>query len=270
MPVKGVIELTWSDLAAAAGLVLVAGLVSVGLRLRLERRLAVAALRTLVQLLLVGYVLKYVFDVQRYGVLPLVAAVCVMFVVAAREGAKRPKRRFRGVAWLAFITLVASGLVTTATITGLVINVRPWYEPQYLVPLLGMVLGNQLTALSLCMDQVLGILSERRAEVEMELAHGATRWEAARDALSEGVRSGMIPVINAMTVVGIVALPGMMTGQILAGASPTTAVKYQIVVMFMIAGATAMSCIIMTLLTYRRLFNARHQLEADKIVAQRS
>jgi putative ABC transport system permease protein len=109
-------------------------------------------------------------------------------------------------------------------------------------------------------------LAERRAEVEMELSHGATRWEAARTPLRDAVRRGMIPIINAMMVVGLVSLPGMMTGQILAGADPLEAVKYQVVIMFMIAGATSMGCIGMALLVYRRLFNEKHQLRADLIL----
>jgi putative ABC transport system permease protein len=267
MPPEPVIDMSPWHLGLAALLVVVAGIVSVGLRLQLERRLAIAAVRTVVQLLLVGYVLKWVFEARSF--FPLLAAMCFMFVVAAREGVKRPKRRFGGMTWLALLALIVSGMLTTSTVTALIIGVRPWYKPQYLIPLLGMVLGNQLTALSLCLDQILGILSERRSEIEMELAHGATRWEAARDAVGEGVRSGMIPVINSMMVVGIVSLPGMMTGQILAGADPHVAVEYQMVVMFMIAGATALSCIIMAMLTYRRLFNARHQLEGDRIVRQK-
>lgn len=266
MPTDSLIDMSGWDLAVAAGLVLLAGVVSLALRLGIERRLAVATLRTTVQLLLVGYVLKWVFEAR--SVLPLLGVLCFMFIMAAREGVKRPKRRFGGMTSLALLTLIISGMLVTATGTGAIIRVRPWYEPQYLIPLLGMVLGNQLTALSLCLDQILGILSERRTEIEMELACGATRWEAARDALAEGVRSGMIPVINSMMVVGVVSLPGMMTGQILSGLDPHVAVEYQIVVMFMIAGATALSCIIMALLTYRRLFNARHQLEGDRIVKQ--
>jgi putative ABC transport system permease protein len=107
--------------------------------------------------------------------------------------------------------------------------------------------------------------SEHQAIVEMELSHGATRWEAARDVVRESVRKGMIPTINAMMVVGVVSLPGMMTGQILAGNPPLQAVQYQIVVMFMLAAATSLGCIGVALLAYRRLFNARHQLQSGLI-----
>jgi putative ABC transport system permease protein len=100
-----------------------------------------------------------------------------------------------------------------------------------------------------------------RPEVEALLALGATRWEAARRPVEEAVRTGLIPILNAMMVVGVVSLPGMMTGQILAGASPLEAVKYQIVVMFLIASGTAIGTVSVVLLSYRRLFNSSHQFQ---------
>jgi putative ABC transport system permease protein len=188
-----------------------------------------------------------------------------MIGAASHAAVKRPTRTFKGVTWRAFVTLVLSGLLTTFLVSRVVIEIQPWHKAQYLIPLLGMILGNGLTGISLCLDQLLERLSERRAEIEQELALGATRWEAARDVLGDAVRRGMIPIVNAMMVVGIVSLPGMMTGQILAGENPVNAVKYQIVVMFMIAAATSMGCILMALLAYKRLFNARHQLDAGLI-----
>ena len=128
-----------------------------------------------------------------------------------------------------------------------------------------MVLGNSLTGISLCLDSLLERFDAGRPEIEMWLALGATRWEAARGALRDGVRRGMVPMLNAMTVVGIVSLPGMMTGQILAGASPLEAVRYQIVVMFMLAASSAVGSILIALLVWRRAFNDRHQLRADRI-----
>jgi putative ABC transport system permease protein len=96
--------------------------------------------------------------------------------------------------------------------------------------------------------------------IEGDLALGATRWEAARPLIGEALRTGMIPTINAMMVMGLVSLPGMMTGQMLAGASPTAAVRYQIVIMFMIAATTALGTLAVILLAFRTLFNRKHQL----------
>ena len=259
----GAIPLDATDLSIAAGLVFLAGLISLALRLGQERRLLLASVRTVVQLLMIGYVLTWVFANQNVLVLCLIVAI--MVAAAGHAAINRSARSFRGAYWRAFLTLALTGILTTFTVTAAVVRVSPWYDPQYVIPLLGMVLGNGLTGISLCMDQLLERLSEGRALVEMELSLGATKWEAARDNLRAGVRRGMIPIINSMMVAGIVALPGMMTGQILAGADPLDAVKYQIVVMFMLAGGTALGCITIALLIYRRLFNDCHQLDWEKI-----
>lgn len=266
MPNRGVIPIDNGHLAIAAALVLVSGLVSLVLRLGLERQLFIAAVRTVVQLLLIGYLLRWVFAVDNpYLLLPILV---FMVAAASHSAVDRAHRRYRAVSLDAFITLALSGLVTTFTVTSAIIGVTPWYRPQYVIPLLGMILGNALTGISLSLDVLLESLSEKRAEVEMELSLGASRWEAARGPLASAVRRGMIPTINAMQVVGIVSLPGMMTGQILSGTDPVVAVRYQIVVMFMLAAGTAVGCTLAALLAYRRLFNERHQLEAHRILRQ--
>ncbi len=264
---SGVIPLDLMDMSIAAALILMAGGVSLGLGLRLERRLAIAAVRTVIQLFAVGYVLQFVFALD--SPLLVLLLMASMVVIAGRAAVGRSIRTFPGVHLMSFITLVASGFFVTFLVTGAIIRVEPWYRPQYAIPLLGMILGNGLTGISLCLDQILESFAERRAEVEMELAHGASRWEAARGPLADGVRKGMVPIINSMMVVGIVSLPGMMTGQILASDDPLVAVKYQIVVMFMIAAATSLGCMLMALLVFHQCFNTKHQLKSGFIVARK-
>jgi putative ABC transport system permease protein len=259
----GALPLDAFDVALGSVLVILAGLISLALGLGLERRLAVAAARTVVQLAAVGYVLAYIFRVDHAGL--VILALAVMTLAAAREAVQRASRRYRGVYNHAFATLLITGTLTTSVVTQVVIGIEPWYRPQYVIPLLGMVFGNSLTGISLCLDHLLETLDEGRDRVEALLALGATSWEASRDGLREAVRRGMIPIINAMSVAGIVSLPGMMTGQILAGSPPLVAVAYQIVVMFMIAAACAIGCMLAALFAQRRLFNAHHQLRADAI-----
>ncbi len=262
-PAEQLLDLGAWDLALSAGLILVNAAVSIALRLGMEKRLALASVRTVAQLLLIGFILERVF---RISTLPALLPVVLLMLLAATHAAvTRPSRKFGGMGLLAFASMTATGLVVTVTGTGLIIGVEPWFRPSYLIPLLGMVLGNAMNGISLSMDSFLETLAERRGRVEMELALGASRWEAARQPVSEAVRRGMIPIINSMMVVGIVSLPGMMTGQILAGASPIIAVKYQIMIMFMIAAGTAMGSMGMVLMAYRRLFNDRHQLLAERI-----
>ena len=258
-----ILPLSSFDLAVASSLVLVAGVISIAMRLGLHRQLAVAALRTLVQLVLLGYCLQFLFQLDAA---PLVLAWLALMVTAAgRAAMKRPSRTFRGAFVRGWAALATSAVLTTFTVTGAIIGIDPWYDPQYLIPLAGMVLGNSLTGISLTVDSLLETLDARRGEIECLLSLGATRWEAARGAIRTALRRGMTPILNAMAVVGLVSIPGMMTGQILAGAPPMEAVRYQIMVMFMLAGATAVGSIIVAWLVYRRLFNERHQLRAELI-----
>jgi putative ABC transport system permease protein len=251
------LQLSYFQVALSAMLILLSGAISVFLKLGLGRRLMLAALATIAQLLLIGFVLDWVFRVNRwYLVLALLVAMTLIAGVAA---VRRTHVRYPGIWLSSAISVWASSWAIGSLAVFVVVGVRPWYAPQYTIPLLGMILGNTLTGISLGLDRLGGELAARRAQVEAGLALGATRWEAARQSIQEAVRTGLIPIINAMMVVGIVSLPGMMTGQILAGASPLEAVKYQIVIMFLIASATSLGTVSVVLLSYRRLFNSSHQ-----------
>lgn len=256
--------ISYLQIAIATVLVVFCGIISIAFRLRLEKQLAVASARTIVQLLLVGYVLKYVFALHSFVL--ILGLALLMVWIAGRAATGRAAYTYSGIAGHTFLSLAASGLLTAYLVTAVIIGVHPWYRPQYLVPLLGMILGNSLTSVSLTLDSLLSDMVQRRPEIEMELSHGASAWEAAQGPLQSAVRRGMLPTINSMLVVGIVSLPGMMTGQILAGSDPLQAVKYQIVVMFMLAAATALGCMLIALLAYRRLFNMRQQLEARTLL----
>ncbi len=257
------IELGPVELAVATLLVVAAGAVSVALKLGIGRRLAIASVRTVVQLGLLGLVLEYVFRVERAGLVVLMVLAMTLF--AAREAVSRSARGYPLIAVDAWFAIVASSLLVGGVVTQAVVGVTPWYAPQYVIPLVGMILGNSLTGISLCLDRFLEHLSARRAEIELRLAFGACRSEALGEALRAAVRTGMIPIVNAMAAAGIVSLPGMMTGQILAGSPPLQAVAYQIVVMFMIAAAVASGSMIVVLLAGRRLVRPDGSLIRDRL-----
>jgi putative ABC transport system permease protein len=257
------IQISNGQLALATALILINVILSVALRLGLERRLGVASVRMVVQLLLVGYVLEWVFTLRNPLWVLLVALT--MTVMAGASAVDRTRRRFRSIYWNSFFSiLISSFLVTGLAVSG-IIRVEPWYDPQYAIPLLGMVLGNALTGVSLALDRFTEDLVSRRDQIEAFLALGATRWEAAHKPIQEALRTGMIPTINSMLVMGLVSLPGMMTGQILAGASPIDAVRYQIVIIFMIASGTALGTIGVVLLTFQALFSQDHQLRLERL-----
>src|ERR1700744_2496934 len=252
------------DVAIAALLIVVNGAVSVALKLDLERKLAWAAVRTLVHVLASGYVLGWVFQFNRwYVVLPLMIA---MTLIAGFAGAQRGSRGYAGQRADSVLSIWVSSWLVAAVGLFVVIRIHPWYEPQYAIPILGMILGNTLNGLSLGIERMTEELTARRARVEMARALGATRWEAAQGPARQAVLSGMMPTLNQMAVVGVVSLPGMMTGQVLAGQSPLQAVRYQIVIMFLIAAASALGTVGAVLLTYRRLFSAGHQFLPARLV----
>jgi putative ABC transport system permease protein len=258
------IPLTPGQVAIAALLILVSGAVSMGLGLGLERRLAWAAIRTVVQLLAIGFVLRWIFaESHWYLVLSLMTA---MTLIAGLAAIRRTKRQYRWM-WLdSILSVGASAWLMVIVALTLILRVPNWYEPQYAIPLLGMILGNTLNGISLGADRLGEELSSHRDQVDTLLALGGTRWEAAQTAVREAVRTGMVPTINTMMVVGLVSLPGMMTGQILAGTSPLQAVMYQIVIMFLIAAGTSLGTLGIVLATYYRVFTPDHQFVPARLV----
>ena len=261
--------LTISDgrLALSALLILVNVGLSAALRLGLSRSLLVASVRMVVQLLLVGFVLEWLFHQDQAPLIVLVGAA--MALIAGVSAVQRTRQRFAGIYLNSLLSVMASSaLVTGLAVTGL-IQPQPWYKPQYLIPLLGMVLGNTLNGLSLGLDRFMEGLRSGRDQVETDLALGATRWEACRAVVRDAIRVAMIPTINSMMVMGLVSLPGMMTGQILQGAAPAAAVRYQIVILFMIASATALGVFGVVGLAYGRLTSADNQLRLDRLVPHR-
>ena len=255
------IQVSYGQLALAAALIVVNLGLSYTLRLGLTRTLLVASARMTVQLLLVGYVLGYIFALNRP--LPVLGVALLMAGVASTAAVNRTSRRFAGVYWDSLVTILAVSFVVTGYGLKGVLGVEPWFEPQYAVPILGMVLGNALTGISLALERFTEGLVGHREQIETLLALGATRWEAAHTEIQTAVRTGMIPTLNSMMVMGLVSLPGMMTGQILAGANPVDAVRYQIVIMFMLAAATALGSLLIVLLAYRRLLSKDHRLRLE-------
>ncbi len=245
------------DLLLASTLVLVAVATSLALQLGVARRLLIGAVRTVVQLVLIGLVLEEIFALERAWV--VVALLVAMLLFAGREVVARTDRRYRGV-WLdAVLTMAVVGAGIGSVVTQVVVGADPWYEPRYTIPLVGMILGNTLNGVSLCLERVLDHLSSRRAEVELRLAYGAARREALRTPIAAAVRAGLVPIVNSMAAVGVVFIPGMMSGQILAGADPLQAVAYQITVMFMLAASNALgAALIAHLAAYRMLSEEGH------------
>tara|TARA_A100001037_G_scaffold267040_1_gene259624 strand:+ start:92 stop:886 length:795 start_codon:yes stop_codon:yes gene_type:complete len=259
------IGITLTDLAIAGGLVGLLGLASIWQRLSIAGELLVASVRMAIQLLLVGWVLKGLFEVR--GIAWVAAVVMLMLGVAGREVVARQKRRLAG--WRAWGigtgSLFVSSLVVGCIGLGAIIQPEPWYHPQYAIPLVGMLLGNTMTGVALCMDRLTSGIWQQREVIEQRLMLGEDARGASMDLVRESVRSAFTPIINAMAVAGLVSLPGMMTGQILSGVEPTVAVRYQILIWLLIATGSGLGMMLAARLTCRSLFDERDRLRLDRL-----
>lgn len=259
------ISLSPWDLAISASLVVLDAILSLVLALRLHRQITIAAVRMVVQLIAIGYILKLVFALNNPAA--TLAIVLVMVLVAGREVAARPERRFKdasnlalGAGSVALATLITAILALTTAI-----RPHPWYAPRYAVPLAGIILGNVLNAASLTLDSLLGSVGRERTTIEARLCLGSSYWQAVAAPLRTAIRRGLLPIINQMSAAGIVTLPGIMTGQILAGLDPIEAVKYQILLMFLLSGGSGLAAVSIAYLAAWRLTDARQRLRLDRL-----
>lgn len=246
----------YPDVALAVALVAVGAVVSRARGLGLEGDMAIAVVRSFAQLLAIGYVLAFVFD--GHGWLSAVL-LAVMVVTAAFTVGKRA-RRVPGARLIAGVSL---GVATAATLGVLgVLGIVP-VEARSVVPLGSMVLANAMASASLVMMTLRDDLAAGRREIEARLCLAQTAHQASLPWQRRALRSGMLPIVDNTKVVGLVALPGAMTGMILAGAEPLEAIRLQMVVMYMLLGGNAFAAVVSGGLTVRRLFTADHQLARD-------
>jgi len=257
------IDPSWLQLLASAGLVLVAIGLSAARSLGLERDLGVAALRTFVQLLAIGYILGFVFATDHPAI--IAGILLVMLGVGAWTVAGRQRRPTAGLRLLVLMCLSTGCGLTLVLATEVILRVQPWYNPYYVIPLMGMVIGNSVNSATLAVERLDSDLRGGREQVEALLALGASSRQAAAGAMRGAMRAAMIPITNSMMVVGLVSLPGMMTGQILGGSTPWVAIKYQVLVMYMIAFSSAVTSFMLTALRARSYFTAAHQLREDAL-----
>lgn len=257
-PVKGLIDVSWPDLALASALVLVAIAVSAWQRLGLARGFAVGAVRATVQLVLVGYVLVYLFAADNWALVLL--AMAVMLAAATKTATDRVRMPRRVLVPIIGVAMFLGTGLTLAYVDAIVLRPAQWYDPRYLIPLFGMIVSNAMNGAALAAERLHSEMEARRGEVEAYLALSASPARASAGPVRRALTAALIPSVNGLVVLGLVSLPGMMTGQILAGSSPLVAVRYQVVVAFMLAGAVALTATGVVLSMRRRYFTAAEQL----------
>ncbi len=251
--------ITWTDVLVS--FILVA--ISLGLirwwKIGLEKTLLIGTLRTFIQLAGMGYVLTFFFR-QRHWLF-MVTLVSLMILIAGFEGYRREKE-FRIPHYFAIVTgsLFFTVFIVLGIILKFILDVQPWYYPYAMIPIAGMIIGNALNSTTLTVNRFIGELQHRDQEIEMLLSLGAPARVAVQDPLRNSIRAALIPNINSLMMVGLVQLPGVMTGQILSGVDPLIAVRYQIMIMYMWITTVIIVDILVLAFVYRQFFTPRIQL----------
>lgn len=249
----------WGLLAAMLMVAVAAGISGL-MRLGVGRTLLWSACRALVQLCAMGLVIGVVIRADNPWL--VVALIAVMVVAGVQITLSRANGVPHGMAGPVFLSLVVTMLLMLALVAELIVRPAPWYSAQLVVPLAGMLLGNSVSALAVGLTRFFESMRERRDEVDMLLALGATRWEAARPSIVSSIRLGMLPTTASLASSGIVTIPGMMAGQVIAGGDPLDAAKYQFVILAAISALTLLADTIIMLLVYRVCFTADDQAAA--------
>lgn len=227
-----------------------------------EREILISTIRMTVQLMLIGYILIYLFD--HINVFFTVAVIIIMEAFAIANIYDRAKAKLsRPLKKLIALSMVFGTLSSLMYFLLVVVKISPWYDPRYFIPIAGMLIGNSMTGISLGVTRLVKGMSEQKHLVESALMLGATPRTATREIVNNAFDSAILPTINSMVGMGIVFLPGMMTGQILAGLSPLLSIKYQIAIMLGILGSVTLTVIIFVQLGYKTFFNQDHQLLVD-------
>ncbi|MEX2461401.1 MAG: iron export ABC transporter permease subunit FetB [Paenibacillaceae bacterium] len=257
---NSVIDIEWWRLAAAYLFVLVLIVIVKARGISREKEIVIATVRMTVQLVIVGYILQYVFSNTHPVYTVLIVGIMLAFSIYTIQ--KRSKIKMnKSMKNLIVISMSTGILFSLIYFILVVIGLSPWYKPTYVIPIAGMIIGNSMTGIALGVNTLMGDMQSRKHLVEAALMLGATPKQACKKIVDHAFDAAMLPTINSMVGMGIVFLPGMMTGQILGGVSPVVSIEYQIAIMLGIVGSVSLSVILLVHFGYRTFFNRRNQLD---------
>lgn len=246
--------MTYTSLSLTLIFVLVPLALSKALKLELEKDTIIATLRSIIQLLAVGYVLKFVFDAESFVYMLLMIS---LMILAATLNARKKGKAIKGITWKISITLIIVEAITQGILLGFEIVPA---TAQYIIPISGMLIGNSMVLSILFLNRFSAEIESSRDQIELILSLGGTPKQAIHGQLKNAIRASMIPTIESQKTIGLVQLPGMMSGQIIGGADPVQAVQFQLLIIFALLTTAALSSILIGLLSYPSLFNERMQL----------
>lgn len=228
-------------------------LLSVWQRLGIEKDIIIGTFRAAVQLIVVGYVLQTIFRLKSW---PLILLMITVMITVATLNARKKGKGLPGIGWRIAIAITSTEILTMGLLVSLKIIGS---TPQYIIPISGMIIGNGMVVSGLFLNRLKSEVETRREEINVYLALGATSKQAISHVMRNTVKASMLPTIDGMKTVGLVQLPGMMTGMIVAGANPIEAVRYQILIMYSFTSAAAITAILLGILTHGLLFTKAHQ-----------
>jgi putative ABC transport system permease protein len=253
--------LAWNDVIVSLVFIALSLFLIKKWKLGLEQTLLIGTFRTFTQLTIMGYVLTWFFDQQHWAF--MLSLLIIMILIASYEGTRRQKNEIPHFFPAMLIALFGSAFLILGTILLFILDVEPWYSPYAAIPIGGMIIGNGLNSTSLTANRFVGEMKHREKEIETLLALGASPKLAVFDAMKTSIHAALIPNINGMMTVGLVQIPGVMTGQILAGIDPLIAVRYQIMIMYMWFTTATLANMIMLAIIYRQFFTDKMQLKRE-------
>ncbi|BAZ39557.1 hypothetical protein NIES4101_55110 [Calothrix sp. NIES-4101] len=251
------------DLVIAVALMVITIGLSAWEKLGLEFNLLVATGRTLLQLMVLGYVLDLVFALSNAmnNAVAVLAILTIIFIISTTVTRNRISTKIPLVLPLVGVSLFVSTALTVLYVNFLIIQPKPWFEARYLIPIAGLVLGSAMNAAALAGERLVKTIDSSHLEIETHLSLGATPQQAVAQYRKDAIRAGLIPAINQMTLVGMVTLPGVFSGQLLGGVKPEEAASYEIVILFAIAFANLLTTVLLTRGLSRQFFNDIGQLK---------
>ncbi|WML44708.1 iron export ABC transporter permease subunit FetB [Neobacillus sp. PS3-40] len=238
--------------------VLIPLILSKTLHLGLEKDTIIATVRSIIQLLAIGYILKFVFDSE--NIIYILLMVTLM-IIAATQNARKKGKSIKGITWKVAVTLAFVEILTQSILLGF--NITP-PEAQYIISISGMVIGNSMVLSILFLNRFTAEVETHQDKIELILSLGGTPKQAIHTLLNNSIKASMIPTIESQKTIGLVQLPGMMSGQIIAGADPIQAVQFQLLIAFLILTTASVTSVMLGFLSYPSLFNRCMQLLRGK------
>ncbi|KAG1841032.1 hypothetical protein DFJ58DRAFT_809361 [Suillus subalutaceus] len=257
-------HLDWSNVGLGFSFILFNALISTSLQLGVGSSLLSAAIRCVVQLGLVALVLQKVFETNNPWAVGSIAFL-LNLLGTIEAVVNKSKKRYNHMFFCVLFGMLCSTIPVSIIGIRFAMAIEPFWKPEQYIPIVGMLCGGTISGIVVSVSYVLREIYDNRDKVEMYLAFGASRFEACRPVAREALRLALTPTINQMSVIGIIAIPGMMTGAILGGSSVQQAARLQMVIMFMISASTALASIITTIATLAVVVDSEDRLRADRV-----